>query len=62
MLSPREQFLKSIEDFISVNEMTPTGFGRAALGDPSFVFELREGRNVGFKTVERVVAFMSEAT
>ena len=32
--------------------------GRAALGDPDFVDELRRGRSVGMKTADRVLAFM----
>ncbi len=35
--------------------------GRAALGDPGFVDELRRGRSVGMKTADRVLAFMGEA-
>ncbi len=36
--------LAEIEVFLAEAGMTPTAFGRDALGDPGFVFGLRSGR------------------
>jgi len=53
-------FLSSVEDFLRESKMSDTRFGKEALRDPMFVFELRNGRNVSLKLVERVHSFMSE--
>ena len=38
--------------------MTPTRFGRESLGDPCFVFDLREGREPRAGTAGRVMQFI----
>jgi len=55
-----QTFLSSVEDFLRDSKMSDTRFGKEALRDPMFVFELRNGRNVSLKLVERVNRFMSE--
>ena len=45
MQTPSE-FLTEIEKFLSKHEISPTMFGKILMGDPNFVFELREGRQV----------------
>lgn len=51
-------FAQAVESCIAATGMTPTTFGKEALGDPTFVFELRRGRSCGLKTVDRVMAFI----
>lgn len=55
-----EQFRTEVEGFLADTGMDPTVFGREALNDPSFVFDLRQGRSCRTTTIDRVQAFMSE--
>jgi hypothetical protein len=50
--------LREVEKFLRQNEMAPTRFGREAVGDPRFVFDLRNGRDPRPRTVERVLAYL----
>lgn len=50
--------LWSIERFLRKTGTPPTRFGRAAMGDPRFVWDLRRGRKPGDRTVRRVAAFI----
>ncbi len=40
--------------------MAPTRFGRDAVRDPRFVFDLRNGREPGPHIVSRVAAFIDQ--
>jgi 2,4-dienoyl-CoA reductase-like NADH-dependent reductase (Old Yellow Enzyme family) len=50
--------LERIEKHLKSRRMPPTRFGRAAVGDPRFVFDLREGREPRSATVKRVLAYL----
>ena len=50
--------LREVENFLHRSRTPPTKFGREALGDPRFVFDLRKGREPRPDTVARVVAFL----
>ena len=50
--------LREIEKFIRRSDIAPTRFGREAVGDPRFVFDLRRGRDPRPRTVARVRAFL----
>lgn len=50
--------LTRIERYLKAQRLPPTRFGRDAVGDPSFVFNLRDGREPRLRTVERVVAYL----
>ena len=39
-----DQFKANVESFIAASGMTATEFGKQFASDPSFVFELRTGR------------------
>ena len=54
-----ESFLADVEDFLSEWSMEASLFGRNALKDPNFVFDLRKGRCPNLRTIERVRAFMA---
>lgn len=45
---------RRIELYLRRNRMAPTRFGREAVNDPRFVFDLRNGRELREKTVARV--------
>jgi len=47
-------FLSEIEQFLASAGMDPTALGKQALGDPSFVFDLRKGRSPSTRTIDKV--------
>ena len=50
--------LREIEKFLRQNDSPPTRFGREAMGDPRFVFDLRNGRDPRPETVARILAYL----
>jgi 2,4-dienoyl-CoA reductase-like NADH-dependent reductase (Old Yellow Enzyme family) len=50
--------IEQIEAYLRRTKTTPTRFGREALGDPNFVFNLLDGREPRKKTVRKVLAFI----
>ena len=50
--------LREVEKFLRHNDTPPTRFGREAVGDPRFVFDLRNGRDPRPQTIERVRAYL----
>jgi homoserine dehydrogenase len=57
-MSRREEFLAQIQRFLDATGMSPTAFGRDALGDPRFVFQVRDGRNPNTSLMDRAESFM----
>jgi len=53
--------LREVEKFLNRSQTAPTQFGRDAVGDPRFVFDLRNGREPRPSTVSRVRAFLESA-
>lgn len=53
--------LREVERFLRQTEVAPTRFGREAVGDPRFVFDLRNGRDPRPETVARVRAYLETA-
>ena len=53
--------LREVEKFIRSQDIAPTRFGRDAVGDPRFVFDLRRGREPRPSTVDRVRQFLEAA-
>jgi 2,4-dienoyl-CoA reductase-like NADH-dependent reductase (Old Yellow Enzyme family) len=54
-------FLAEIEAFLARERAAPSGFGRAAVGDPNFVRDLRDGRAPSLRLVDRARAYMARA-
>ena len=50
--------LRRIERHMKERRIPPARFGRDAVGDPCFVFDLRDGREPRAKTVKRVDAYL----
>ncbi len=50
--------LERIEKHLKARRMPPTRFGREAIGDPKFVFNLRDGREPRSATVKRVLDYL----
>jgi len=63
MVAPMESsvtaFLAEIEAFLARERIAPSTFGRAAVGDPKFVRELRDGRAPSLRLVDRARAYMA---
>jgi len=53
--------LEQVEQFIKRRRMAPTRFGREAVGDPKFVFQLRDGREPRRRTVRRVLDYLDRS-
>jgi hypothetical protein len=53
--------LRKVEKFLNRSDTPPTRFGREAVNDPRFVFDLRRGREPRPRTVLRVRAFLEGA-
>lgn len=50
--------LYRIEKYLKERRMPPTRFGREAVGDSRFVFDLRDGREPRSSTVRRVTDYL----
>lgn len=50
--------LREIENFLRRANVPPARFGREAIGDPRFVFDLRNGREPRPRTVARIRKFL----
>ena len=50
--------LRDVEKFLRSHEIAAARFGREAMGDPRFVFDLRRGREPREQTVRRVRAYL----
>jgi len=53
-----ETFLRDIEDYLRRTGMSASSFGRATVGDPSLVLDLRNGRAPNLRLTAKVAAFM----
>ena len=53
--------LREVEKFLRQSDVPPTRFGREAVGDPRFVFDLRNGRDPRPRTIARVRAYLETA-
>jgi hypothetical protein len=57
-MTPSETFRQKIETYLGRTGMKPSVFGRMAVGDTNFVFDIREGRMPSLRLVEKVENFM----
>ena len=53
------ELLEQIEAYLVRSSVSPSTFGRLAVGDPRFVDDLRLGRRPRLRTQERVKQFLS---
>ena len=51
--------LRKIEHHLKLTDTSPASFGRACLGDPKFVFDLRNGREPRARTASKVMSYIS---
>ena len=52
------QILRDVEKFLKNTNIPPARFGREAMGDPRFVFDLRRGREPRPRTIARIRKFL----
>jgi hypothetical protein len=52
--------LRRIELYLKQTGTAPARFGRDAVGDPSLMRDLRNGRELRPRTAERLVAFLDD--
>jgi 2,4-dienoyl-CoA reductase-like NADH-dependent reductase (Old Yellow Enzyme family) len=50
--------LREVEKFLKNSNVPAARFGREAMGDPRFVFDLRRGREPRPRTIERVRLYL----
>ena len=50
--------LRDVEKFLRASQISAARFGRNAVRDPRFVFDLRKGREPRLETVNRVRAYL----
>ena len=53
--------LREVENFLRSAKVPPARFGREVMGDPRFVFDLRNGREPRPRTIERIRRFLEGA-
>jgi hypothetical protein len=52
------EFLDQIETFLEKHSIAPSTFGKTLMGDPSFVFHLREGRRPNIDTCAKIIRIL----
>lgn len=53
-----DAFLSEIANFIERAGISASAFGRAAVGDPNFVGDIRDGRSPSLRLVDKARAYM----
>jgi hypothetical protein len=51
--------LQHVENYLRLTRTPPARFGRDVLGDPNFVFDLKEGRQPRAATRGRVLSYIA---
>lgn len=59
-MSTPADLLMRIDEFLEATGMAPSSFGQAACSDPSFIADLRAGREPRSATRRRVEKFMRD--
>ncbi len=54
--------LRDVEKFLRSAKVPAARFGRDAMGDPRFVFDLRNGREPSQRTIDRINRFLEGAS
>lgn len=56
----QSELLNRIEHHLAVTGVAATRFGRAVVGDPRFVEDLRAGRNPRERTVAKIADYLDQ--
>lgn len=52
--------LARIENHLRRRRMTPTRFGREAVGDPNLIAQLKDGRELRAATEQRILDYLND--
>lgn len=52
--------LQRIERYMRARRMSPTRFGREAVGDPNLIAQLKDGRELRTTTVLKIVDYLDD--
>lgn len=52
--------LQRIEMHLRQRRMSPTRFGREAVGDPNLIMQLKDGRELRAATEQRIIDYLSD--
>ena len=52
--------LQRIERHLRAKRMSPTRFGREAVGDPNLISQLKDGRELRAATARRVLVYLND--
>lgn len=62
MIRNKKELQEYIEECLQISKLSPTAFGKAVIGAPNLVFDIRNGRFCGEKIQESIEKFMSAYT
>lgn len=54
-----QSFIAEIEAFLEETDTSASAFGKAAVGDPCFVSDLKDGRSVGLRLIEKANGYIA---
>ncbi len=54
------QFISRVSAFIGRSGLSPTAFGKKAVGDPNLMRQIGRGRSPSLRTADRILAFIAE--
>jgi hypothetical protein len=52
--------LQRIERHMRARRMSPTRFGREAVGDPNLIQQLKDGRELRAATAQRIIDYLND--
>ncbi|MDE0652003.1 MAG: hypothetical protein OXI12_16875 [Gammaproteobacteria bacterium] len=54
------QFISRVGAFLGRSGLSPTAFGKKAVGDPNLMRQIGRGRSPSLRTADRILAFIAE--
>ena len=54
------QFISRVSAFLGRSGLSPTAFGKKAVGDPNLMRQIDRGRSPSLGTANRILAFIAE--
>ncbi|MDE0359422.1 MAG: hypothetical protein OXN92_17005 [Gammaproteobacteria bacterium] len=54
------RFISRVGAFLGRSGLSPTAFGKKAVGDPNLMRQIGRGRSPSLRTADRILAFIAE--
>ncbi len=54
------QFISRVSAFLGRSGVSPTAFGKMAVGDPNLMRQIGRGRSPSLRTADRILAFIAD--